>query len=134
MLEPQGRGRLMPRALPEWIGANDDSPVPARVRLRVFLAADGHCAICKRKISPSTDKWTCDHIKALINGGGNRETNLQVLCEWCDKPKTVFDLKEKAATYRRRKRHYGIKRKRPSFATNRDGPFRKRVDGTVERR
>jgi len=85
--------------------------------------------MCQRKLRPG-DKWTCDHRIAIINGGANRETNLQVLCEWCDKPKTVFDVREKATVYRKRAKHLGI-RKRSSFATNRNSKFKKRMDGTV---
>lgn len=121
------------RSVEEWIGKNDDEPVPRRVRIRVFLRVDGQCAICGRRLRPG-DKWTCDHRIALINGGPNRESNLQVLCEWCDKPKTVFDVRQKSKTARVRAKHFGIKRKRSSFLTNKDGPFKKRLTGEVIRR
>lgn len=123
----------MSRSVEEWIGKDDDEPVPRRVRVRVFTLADGQCAICRRKLRPG-DKWTCDHALALINGGQNRESNLQVLCEWCDKPKTVFDVQTKSKTARRRANHLGIKCKRSSFATNKDQPWKKRMDGSVVRR
>ena len=122
----------MSRSVEEWIGKDDDEAAPRRVRVRVFTLADGHCAICQRKLRPG-DKWTCDHRVAIINGGPNRESNLQVLCEWCDKPKTVFDIKEKATVYRKRAKHLGL-RKRSSFQTNRSGPFRQKMNGTIERR
>jgi len=98
----------MSRSVDEWIGRNDDDPLPRRVRVRVFLRADGHCAMCDRRLRPG-DKWTCDHRIALINGGANRESNLQVLCEWCDKPKTVFDVQQKSKTYQKRLKHIGIR-------------------------
>jgi 5-methylcytosine-specific restriction endonuclease McrA len=99
----------MSREIPEWIGATDDTAIPRRVRVRLFLLADGHCANCSRKLHAG-DEWQADHKIALINGGANRESNLQVLCEWCHKPKTVFDVAQKAATYRKRSKHLGVKR------------------------
>ena len=89
----------MPRALAaEWIGKNDDTPVPPRVRLRVLQRFGRRCdpnGGCGRPIRPG-DKWTCDHRAALINGGRNRELNLRPLCEWCDTNKTAVDVAEKS--------------------------------------
>lgn len=99
----------MSRDVPEWIGKDDNEAIPRRVRLRVFILADGQCANCSRKLHAG-DKWQIDHRVALVNGGGNRESNLQVLCEWCHKPKTVFDVGEKSKTFRKRAAHLGIKR------------------------
>lgn len=99
----------MTRSTEEWIGATDDTAIPRRVRVRLFLLADGHCANCSRKLHAG-DEWQADHTIALVNGGANRESNLQVLCGWCHKPKTVFDVGEKARTYRKRAKHIGAKR------------------------
>lgn len=33
-----------------------------------------------------------DHIVALVNGGGNEDENLQMLCVECHKEKTATDL------------------------------------------
>lgn len=63
------------RTLPEWIGATPDTPIPPRVRLRVFEAHGGVCYLSKRKIRAG-EKWQADHVVALINGGENRESNL----------------------------------------------------------
>lgn len=101
----------MPRSLPEWIGATADTPVPPRVRLRVLEKFHWRCDAeahgCGRPIR-SVDHWTCDHKKALIKGGENRESNLHPLCEWCDPPKTAADQAEKSYDYRVKARHAGI--------------------------
>lgn len=94
----------MPRSLAEWWGATPDTQVPPRVRYRVFLAAKRRCAgPCHRKLRIGA-RFTCDHIKALINGGENRETNLQILCDWCNPKKNASDVAEKAKVY-----HQGAK-------------------------
>lgn len=121
------------RATEEWIGKSDDTAVPRRVRFRVFILADGQCANCTRKLRAG-DEWQLDHRVALCNGGGNRETNLQILCEGCHKPKTVFDVAEKSRTYHKRAAHLGIKRKGHPMPGSRASGWRKRMDGTVERR
>ena len=97
------------RAVPEWIGANPDTPIPPRVRLRVFDRHRGICQITGRKIMPG-DKWDCDHIRAICNGGQNREFNLQPAIQKAHRAKSREDVAEKAKSDRIRKKHLGIKK------------------------
>lgn len=99
----------MSREVEEWIGATDDTKAPPRVHLRIFLKADGRCSCCNRRIGP-TEQWQLDHIVALINGGENRESNLQPLLTEHHLAKTRKDVAEKALTYRKRVKHLGIRR------------------------
>lgn len=100
----------MSRELPEWRGRTDDTRPPQRVCLRVFLLYDGRCQCgCNRKIAPG-EKWQLDHATALINGGENCESNLRPLLTEHHANKTTADVAEKSRTYKRRKRHLGIKR------------------------
>lgn len=128
----------MARTVTEWRGRTDDTPVPPRVRLRVLERFDRRCDPtlgCGRPIRPG-DRWTCDHVEALINGGENRERNLHPLCEWCEPPKTAADVREKSRNYRARLRHAGIRLKpigRPLPGTTASG-WRHRMDGTWQRR
>lgn len=97
----------MSRALPEWIGKHDDEAVPARVQVRIFKAFKGVCPECTRKMQPGA--WQLDHIKALINGGEHRETNLWPLCTSpCHSQKTKADLAEKSKNYRTTAKHIGV--------------------------
>lgn len=122
----------MARSLPEWRGSTADTPVPPRVRLRVYDKFKGRCAGCGAALFGKT--FTCDHVIAIINGGDNCESNLQPLGDGCcNKGKNKRDAALKSQTYRVRAKHLGIKKK-SRFQTNRDGPFRKKMDGTVERR
>lgn len=99
------------RTIPEWIGASPDTPPPPRVQLRVYLKHDGKCPKCSRPLQPK--KWACDHIVALINGGENREANLQPLCiSPCHSNKTKADVQTKSKTYKRRLRHAGVSKPR----------------------
>ncbi|HLL28515.1 MAG TPA: HNH endonuclease [Xanthobacteraceae bacterium] len=97
------------RSVPEWIGKTPDTPPPPRVKDRVFRRYEGKCYLTGRKIFPG-DHWDCDHIKAIINGGENRESNLAPALK--DKPhkeKTRRDVREKSRAARKRQRHRGIR-------------------------
>jgi hypothetical protein len=123
----------MSRELPEWVGKDSDAAIPPRVRVRIFDHYDGRCCCgCNRKIMAG-EAWQCDDRIALINGGERRESNLWPLLTEHHKNKTRVDVAIKSQTYKRRARHLGIK-KRSSFQTNRDGPLKKRMDGSVVRR
>jgi 5-methylcytosine-specific restriction protein A len=98
----------MSRSVPEWIGTTDDTPVPDRVRVRVFQRFKGICQECGVKIIAK--RWVCDHRKALINGGENREKNLGPIHEACDPKKTSADVAEKSKVYEMTKRHLGIRK------------------------
>jgi 5-methylcytosine-specific restriction enzyme A len=105
----------MARTVAEWRGKTDDTAVPDRVRVRVFDRAGGRCHRCNRKIGPS-DKWTLEHVHALINGGENRERNLDVTCDWCLPAKNAEDVADKSKVYQVRKKHIGVnKPKRGGF-------------------
>lgn len=94
----------MARSTDEWIGKDDDAVPPPRVRIRVFDTANGRCHVCGRKIT-ATEYWQADHIKALCNGGENRESNIAPACRNCCYRKTAEDVAEKAEVYAVRRKH-----------------------------
>ena len=120
----------MSRATPEWIGKTDDTAVPARVRLRVFDAHKGRCHLTGRKINPG-DEWDLDHVRALINGGENRESNLAPAIRKAHRKKTADDVKQKAKDARIRKKHLGIKTRKSEIAGSRASKWKKKLDGTT---
>ena len=117
----------MSRSVPEWIGATPNTPIPPRVKLRVFEAHGGVCHLSGRKIRAG-ELWECDHVKALINDGENRETNLAPALRDKHRAKSAEDVAEKAKVYAKRAKHLGIKR--PS-QWGYGGKLRKRMDGSV---
>src|SRR3954470_18223803 len=92
------------RTVAEWIGKDDDTAIPARVKLRIFRAAAGTCAICAGRVTTAA----YDHTVALINGGINAEHNVQLLCVPCHKVKTQGDVAEKSKVARVMSKHVGI--------------------------
>jgi len=115
----------MSRAVKEWEGASDNTPLPPRVKVRLFEAAGGCCAHCGISIRPGNGP-AYDHVIALINGGENRESNFQVLCTPCHAAKTKGDVAEKSSVYDKRAKHLGAKVKKPW-----NNGLRKRMSGQI---
>jgi 5-methylcytosine-specific restriction protein A len=124
----------MNRKVDEWIGKTDDTPVPPHVRVRVFETFHGVCGICTVKIR--VKRWVCDHRKAIVNGGENRENNLWPIHEACDRTiKTPSDVAEKKINNRVRAKHLGVKkRKGKPMPGSRDSDFKRKIGGGWERR
>lgn len=110
------------RSVPEWVGATADTPVPDRVRLRVFAKYNGMCHRSERKIRAG-DRWDLDHVIALANWNptpeaphGNRESNLApILADKPHKEKTAEDVAEKSMVARKRAKHFLPKQPSRSF-------------------
>jgi 5-methylcytosine-specific restriction protein A len=120
----------MSRAVPNWEGKTDDTKVPARVKLRVFLGCSGKCYHCGRVLRPGDD-WALDHIVALINGGKHEEKNLAPICEPCHTLKTAKDVEEKAATYKTRLKHYGLKESKTPMPYGKKSKWKRKMNGKV---
>ncbi|MCA0276309.1 MAG: HNH endonuclease [Proteobacteria bacterium] len=97
----------MARSVSEWIGRSDDHRAPGKVRQKVFDREKGKCHLCEQPIQAG-QKWDLDHVKALINGGENRDANLKPAHRKCHKDKTARDVAEKAKVAAIRQRHLGI--------------------------
>jgi 5-methylcytosine-specific restriction endonuclease McrA len=108
---------------------------------RLLLAQDGRCARCRLRLVP--EAIVDEHLTALDHGGTNDISNRALYCLDCARNKTATDfavtlhgrrIRGEAGQMLRRKRRARGDWVRPSFATNRDGPWKKRVDGSVVRR
>lgn len=120
------------RETKEWIADHSDQAIPVRVKVRLFEKFHKRCAKCTRLLEPG--KFQYDHIKALINGGEHRESNLHPLCTTpCHSGKTVEDVAEKKIVYRKKVKHLRLKktRWRPMPGTKASG-IRKRMSGKIE--
>lgn len=86
--------------------------------------------MCGRKIQAG-ERWTLEHIVALINGGRNAEVNLGCTCSMCLPIKNAADVAEKSNVADIRKKHLGLKKSRHPMPCGRNSAFKKRMDGTV---
>ena len=104
----------MPRSVKEWIGKNDDARPPKSVLVRLFEAAGGLCQKCGAKVK--LGGWHADHTIRLRDGGGNRESNLQVLCVYCHRAKTGEENKAQAKATKIKAAYIGIPKKKTALS------------------
>jgi 5-methylcytosine-specific restriction protein A len=99
---------LTARAVAEWIGATPDTAIPKAVKLRVLLRYGGKCHKTGHKFRPG-DVIEYDHVKALCNGGENRESNLApILGGKVHQAKSASDREEKRRVDRIKAKHHGL--------------------------
>lgn len=94
------------RSVDIWVGKTPDAAIPKRVRLRVFEAHGGKCALSGRKIMPG-DAWDLDHRIPLGLGGEHAEHNLQPVLKDPHKAKTACDVAAIRKAERVRAKHLG---------------------------
>ncbi|MBI1493439.1 hypothetical protein [Halocynthiibacter styelae] len=100
----------MTRNVPEWVGKTDESAIPQRVKLRILERQGNKCPVTSMLFGPAC-RPEFDHITALVNGGENRESNIQALSSFAHKEKTAKDVAQKKKDRRVRAKHMGLKPK-----------------------
>lgn len=105
---------------------------PAKVKLAAWDRAKGHCERCRNKITRGVQY---DHSTPDYVDGPPTLDNCVVLCTPCHSLKTTTtDAPAIAKTKRIRKRQAGVKRSKKPMPGSRDSGWKRRMDGTVERR
>ena len=102
-----------------------------------LLEFDGRCAEpdCRCKLGGVHGRIEWDHIIPLAMGGEDKIDNLQPLCVADHKRKTATDKKHIGKAKRMDQRAAGISRQsRTPFSTNRNGQFKAKIGGGVEKR
>lgn len=109
-------------------------------KLAAWSRAGGHCEVCGAKITAANGPTQYDHIVPDALGGDNSLENCQVLCKRpCHDLKTHKPIDGDVPRIAKAQRGYEKranvreKRGRPLPGTKASG-FRKKMDGTVERR
>jgi 5-methylcytosine-specific restriction endonuclease McrA len=121
----------MARDVAEWIGRTDNSMPTIKVLLRLYERQNGLCACgCGTWMDLNVDQIDCDHTVPLKDGGENRESNLQALLRRHHITKTNAENTARAAAERHKAKAFRHERA-PAFSTNRNGKFKKRMDGVL---
>lgn len=103
-------------------------------RARVFLDHDGRCNICTRRIAPG-EAWDVDHELPLALGGADDASNWRPAHTSCHRGKggkTASDIGRIRKADRCAKKH--VLKKKSRMAGSRDSGWKRKMDGTVERR
>lgn len=95
------------RTVAEWIGKTDDSAAPQSVKLRIFARCEGRCGLSGVKIQVG-DAYDFDHIKAIWEGGKNRESNLHIVLRARHREKSAADQSRQAKADRVRAKFLGL--------------------------
>jgi 5-methylcytosine-specific restriction enzyme A len=102
-------------------------------RAAVFRDAGGICHLCSRRIAPG-EAWEIEHVQALALRGADDPTNWRPAHADCHAVKSKDDVRMIRKADRQAKAHAGIKRSsRPLLGSKASG-WRKKMDGSVERR
>lgn len=120
----------------------DRLEIPKRVKLQVFTRAGGPdkvcCEGCTLRLGGKPFEY--HHIRAewtqtlsLSERAAITAADVRLLCIPCHDAISAKDTTARAHGKRIVEKTARVKR-RSSFLTNRDGPFKKRMDGSVERR
>lgn len=120
----------MTRAVPIWVGETDDTPVPRRVRDRVWHRENGRCHRCERDIQTG-DAWIIEHRIAIINLGQNAESNLCLTCSWCKPQKDAEDVAQKSKDRRVRAKHIGLHKPKSIMPGSKASRWKKLLNGKV---
>ena len=103
-----------------------------RTKLKAWERSGGRCDKCGHKIQAS-ERRVYDHIVPDALSGLNDLDNCQVLCGPCDKAKTKDDVRMIRKADRQKAAYIGAKPKN-SFPANRNGKYKKFMNGTVVKR
>lgn len=108
---------------------------------QLMLDQSGRCWHCGEKLM--AEGIVDEHLVPLEQGGSNQLANRALFCWSCARHKTEKDIAatnrgrrirgEAGQKKRRDRRRQGLP-ERPTFATNRDGKWKKKIGGRVVRR
>lgn len=106
----------------------------AAQRERVLDDAGRVCHLCGGRIQAG-EAWDVSHVIALEAGGTDEPANTLPAHRTCHRQHTSeHDAPLIAKTRRQRQKHLGIKRATRPMPGSKASPWRKRLDGSVQRR
>lgn len=92
------------------------------------------CHDCGVRLDPAIDRWEADHIRRHAEGGDDSPENVWPICVPCHRDKSKLDTTAVAKGKRCGAKRNGIKRAKRPMPGSLGSGWRKRMDGTVERR
>jgi len=103
-----------------------------KTKAAAFARSRGFCEACRAYLYPG--KFHYDHDRAAALLGDAKLENCRVLCVNCHGEKTSTEDVPRIAHAKRQERAFIGARKAPVMAGSRNSKWKKKLDGTVERR
>lgn len=118
----------------EDVGTTKRKNMTPRLRLKVWEAHKGMCAMCGGKIDGVRERWVLEHWRPLSLGGADDESNMAPVHEACALEKTYGksgDIAKAAKAKRVKSKHLGIKKSKNPLPGSKGSKFKKKMDGSV---
>lgn len=118
----------------EDVGTTKRKNMTPRLRLKVWEAHKGMCAICGGKIDGVRERWVLEHLVPLSLGGADDESNMAPVHEGCAMAKTFGksgDIAKAAKAKRVKSKHLGIKKSKNPLPGGKGSKLKKKIDGSV---
>ncbi len=103
-------------------------------RLAIYTAHQGRCHICGERIDGARERWEVEHIVPYALTRDDTDANLAPAHVSCHATKTPGDVAQIAKAKRVQAKHVGAWRPRSKLPGSRGTPFRRKINGTTERR
>lgn len=100
---------------------------------RIFMAHKGVCHICGNQIRDG-ERWDVEHLRPLWDGGTDDDANLAPAHNACHKGKTAEEAKQRSERNRAITKSFTGRKKRSTFPGSKASKWKRKIDGTVERR
>lgn len=116
----------------EDVGTTKRKPMTPRMRLKVWEAHKGICALCGGKIDGVRERWIVEHLRALELGGEDTEANMAPAHEACAIAKTSGkngDHARAAKAKRVKTKHLGMKKSKNPLPGGKGSKWKKKVGG-----
>lgn len=121
----------------EDVGTTKRKNMTPRLRLKVWEAHKGMCAICGGKIDGVRERWVLEHLVPLSLGGADDESNMAPVHEGCAMAKTFGksgDIAKAAKAKRVKSKHLGIKKSKNPLPGGKGSKWKKKISGGVVQR
>lgn len=107
--------------------------ISRKERAAIFARCGGQCHICGGKVGVG-EAWDVEHIIPIALGGEDGGDNLAPAHSKCHRAKSAEDAGKLAKARSVEARHTGTYRPRSVIPGSKASGWKKRMDGTVERR
>jgi 5-methylcytosine-specific restriction protein A len=103
-------------------------------RAAIFAAHEGVCHICEGVIDGTREAWEVEHIIPLEISRDDSDGNLAPAHVKCHRVKTKADVRDISKCRRVAQKYKGERRPKGDIPGSKSSKWKRKLDGTIERR